>query len=181
MVISLACLGAEEFGFSTAPLITLGCIMMRKCHMNTCPAGIATQDESLRKRFIGRAEYTINFFRFLAKEVREYLAEMGYRKFEDIVGRTDLLEVDPEVVNWKSKNVDFSGLLYMPDEAKKYPIHNIHPNTKKIEGHIDLDLIKEAKKAGAAGINVAGICCTANELLSRHGVSIAVAESESFA
>ena len=146
-VVSLACLGAEEFGFSTAPLIALGCVMMRKCHMNTCPAGIATQDESLRKRFIGRAEYTINFFRFLAKEVREYLAEMGYRKFEDIVGRTDLLELDPEVVNWKSKNVDFSGLLYMPDEAKQFPIHNIHPNTKKIEGHIDLDLIKEAKKA----------------------------------
>ncbi|MFW5756528.1 MAG: glutamate synthase-related protein, partial [Tangfeifania sp.] len=146
-VISLACLGAEEFGFSTAPLIALGCVMMRKCHMNTCPAGIATQDEALRKRFIGKAQYTINYFKFLAKEIREYLAEMGFTKFEDIVGRTDLLEVDKEVVNWKSKNVDFSALLYMPEEAKKYPIHNLHPNTRKNEGHIDLDLIKEARKA----------------------------------
>lgn len=146
-VISLACLGAEEFGFSTAPLIALGCVMMRKCHMNTCPAGIATQDEKLRKRFIGKSEYTINFFRFLAKEIREYLAEMGITKFEDIVGRTDLLEVDKEVVNWKSKNVDFASILYMPEEAKKYPIHNLHPNTRKNEGHLDLDLIKEARKA----------------------------------
>ena len=146
-VISLACLGAEEFGFSTAPLIALGCVMMRKCHMNTCPAGIATQDEALRKRFIGKAQYTINYFKFLAKEIREYLAEMGFTKFEDIVGRTDLLEVDKEVVNWKSKNVDFSAILYMPEEAKKFPIHNLHPNTRKNEGHIDLDLIKEARKA----------------------------------
>ncbi len=171
-VVSLACLGAEEFGFSTAPLIVLGCIMMRKCHMNTCPAGIATQDEQLRKRFIGKAEYTINYFRFVAREIREYLAEMGFRKFEDIVGRTDLLEVDPEVVNWKSKKVDFSEILYMPKEAKKYPIHNIHPNTRKNEGHIDLDLIKEAKKAirGAEKVwishSVANIDRTTGAMLS---------------
>ncbi len=156
-VIALACLGAEEFGFSTAPLIVLGCVMMRKCHMNTCPAGIATQDEELRKRFIGKAEYTINYFRFLAREIREYLAEMGVRRFEDIVGRTDLLEVDPEVINWKSKKVDFSGLLYMPKEAKEFPIHNVHPNTRENKGHIDLDLIKEARKAirGAAKVWIA--------------------------
>jgi glutamate synthase (NADPH) large chain len=111
-VVSLACLGGEEFGFSTAPLIVLGCVMMRKCHMNTCPAGIATQDENLRKRFLGKAEYTINYFRFVAREIREYLAEMGFTRFEDIVGRTDLLEVDPEVTNWKMKNIDLSQLLY---------------------------------------------------------------------
>lgn len=146
-VIVLACLGAEEFGFSTAPLIVLGCVMMRKCHMNTCPTGIATQDENLRKRFMGKAEYTINYFRFVAREIREYLAEMGYTRFDDIVGRTDLLEVDPEVTNWKMKNVDFSQLLYIPENAKTVAIRNIHPNTRPDKGHLDHDLLKEARKA----------------------------------
>lgn len=146
-VISLACLGGEEFGFSTSALIVLGCIMMRKCHMNTCPAGIATQDKELRKRFIGKSEFTINFFKFLAEEVREYLAEMGFRKFDDIVGRTDLLEVDKDIQNWKMKNVDFSRLLYMPKEAKEYAIHNTQPNTNPNSEHLDFSLIKEAKRA----------------------------------
>ncbi len=152
-VVTLACLGAEEFGFSTAALIVLGCIMMRKCHMNTCPAGIATQDKSLRKRFIGNAEYSINFFRFVAQEVREYLAEMGFSKFEDIVGRTDLLEVDTEVTNWKMKTVDFSRLLYVPKEAKEYAIRNTHPNGRPGE-HLDYQLIEESKKAIRAGEKV---------------------------
>ncbi|MBN1821661.1 MAG: glutamate synthase large subunit [Prolixibacteraceae bacterium] len=146
-VVTLACLGGEEFGFSTSALIVLGCIMMRKCHLNTCPAGIATQDKKLRKRFIGKAEYTINFFRFLGREVREYLAEMGFRKFEDIVGRTDLLEVNPEVWNWKMKNVDFSRVLYIPKEAKEFDIRNTHPNFRDISGHMDHGLIRDAKKA----------------------------------
>jgi len=146
-VVALACLGGEEFGFSTSALIVLGCIMMRKCHMNTCPAGIATQDKTLRKRFIGKAEYTVNYFRFVAQEIREYLAEMGIRKFDEIVGRTDLLEVDETVTNWKMKTVDFSKLLYMPKEAKKVDIHNTHPNTQENKGHIDLDLIRDTKKA----------------------------------
>ncbi len=146
-VVTLACLGGEEFGFSTSALIVLGCIMMRKCHMNTCPTGIATQDETLRKRFIGKSEYTINFFKFVAQEIREYLAEMGFRKFEDIVGRTDLLEVDNEVMNWKTGNVDFSRLLYIPKEAREYAIHNTHTNASPTKGHIDFELIKEAKKA----------------------------------
>ena len=153
-VVTLACLGGEEFGFSTAALIVLGCVMMRKCHMNTCPAGIATQDEQLRKRFIGKAEYTINYFRFVAREIREYLAEMGFTRFDDIVGRTDLLEVDQEVVKqknggagWKMKNIDFSRLLYMPKQVKNVPIRNLHLNTRPIKGHIDFDLIKEARKA----------------------------------
>ncbi len=153
-VVTLACLGAEEFGFSTSALIVLGCIMMRKCHMNTCPAGIATQDKSLRKRFIGKAEYTINFFRFLAEEIREYLAEMGYTKFDDIVGRTDLLELDKEITNWKMSTVDFSRLLYVPKEASETPLHNTRPNGRPSE-HMDSDLIKEAKKAiRAAGEKV---------------------------
>jgi glutamate synthase (NADPH) large chain len=146
-VVTLACLGGEEFGFSTAPLIVLGCVMMRKCHMNTCPTGIATQDENLRKRFIGKAEYTINYFRFVAREIREYLAEMGCSKFDDIVGRTDLLEVDPEVSNWKMKNIDLSPLLYQPNEAKMVPVRNQQDNTRPDKGHLDNELIKEARKA----------------------------------
>ena len=153
-VIALACLGGEEFGFSTSALIVLGCVMMRKCHMNTCPAGIATQDKSLRKRFIGKSEFTVNFFKFLAEEIREYLAEMGFRKFDDIVGRTDLLEVNENVTNWKMKNVDFSKLLYLPKQAEEVAIHNTHPNTQDSKGHIDQDLIYDAKKALNGGEKV---------------------------
>ena len=146
-VVTLACLGGEEFGFSTSALIVLGCIMMRKCHMNTCPAGIATQDKTLRKRFIGKSEYTINYFKFIAREIREYLAEMGFRKFSEIVGRTDLLEVNKAVTNWKMQTVDFSKLLYLPKEAEEVDIHNTHPNTRESQGHIDQSLIRDAKKA----------------------------------
>lgn len=146
-VVTLACLGGEEFGFSTSALIVLGCIMMRKCHMNTCPAGIATQDKDLRKRFIGKSEYTINFFKFMAQEIREYLAEMGFRRFSEIVGRTDLLEVNPNVTNWKMKTVDFSKLLYLPKEAEEVDIHNTHPNHQDISQHMDNQLIRDSKKA----------------------------------
>ncbi|PIF06184.1 MAG: glutamate synthase large subunit [Draconibacterium sp.] len=146
-IVTMACLGAEEFGFSTSALIVLGCIMMRKCHMNTCPAGIATQDKSLRRRFIGKSEYTINFFRFLAQEVREYLAEMGFRSFEDIVGRTDLMEVDPQITNWKMKGVDFSKLLFLPEATKVNDIHNTHENAPLSGRHMDIGLIRDAKKA----------------------------------
>ena len=146
-VVIMGMLGGEEFGFSTSALITLGCIMMRKCHLNTCPAGIATQDETLRKRFIGRSEYAINFFRFVATEVREHLAELGFTTFEEIVGRADLLEQNPEVSNWKMKNMDFSKVIFMPEEAKHHDIHNTFPNIKSIEDHLDHTLIREANKA----------------------------------
>ncbi len=146
-VVSMGCLGGEEFGFATSALITMGCIMMRKCHLNTCPAGIATQDKELRKRFIGKSEFVINFFRFVAEEVREYMAEMGITKFEDLVGRADLLEVDETATNWKMKNIDFSRVLHMPEEAKKYDIHNTHPNLKSIDDHLDHKLILDSNKA----------------------------------
>ena len=146
-VIILGLLGGEEFGFATSALITLGCIMMRKCHLNTCPAGIATQDETLRKRFIGRSEYAINFFRFIATEVREHLAELGFTKFDEIVGRADLLEQNHEVSNWKMKKMDFSKVIFMPEEAKHHDIRNTFPNIKSIEEHLDHTLIKEANKA----------------------------------
>ena len=146
-IITLASLGAEEFGFATAALIVLGCVMMRKCHMNTCPVGIATQDEALRKRFRGKPEYVVNYFRFLAREVREYLASAGYTKFDDIVGRTDLLEVDPEIQNSKLKNMDLSALLTIPEESQKVPVRNTRQNSLPDAEHPDRALIKEARKA----------------------------------
>ena len=146
-VVILGCLGGEEFGFSTSALITLGCIMMRKCHLNTCPAGIATQDETLRKRFIGRSEFVVNFFRFIATEVREILAEMGFTSFDEIVGRSDLLMPNPDAMNWKMKKMDFTKLIHMPDEAKQYDIRNTYLNIKSVEEHLDHTLIREANKA----------------------------------
>jgi glutamate synthase (NADPH/NADH) large chain len=153
-VIIMGMLGAEEFGFSTGALISLGCIMMRKCHLNTCPAGIATQNKNLRKRFLGRSQYVINYFHFIAREIREYMAEIGVRKFDELVGRSDLLEVNKEVTNWKMKNVNFSKFLYLPEEAKIYPIRNTHPNTKNLDDVIDRTLIKEANKAIKGGEKV---------------------------
>lgn len=146
-VIIMGCLGAEEFGFSTAALIVLGCIMMRKCHLNTCPAGIATQNPELRKRFIGRSELVVNYFRFVAQEIREHLAEMGFTRFDDIVGRADLLEINREVGTWKMKNVDLSRILYRPKEASEYDIRNTYPNIKSIEDHLDHRIIRESGKA----------------------------------
>ena len=146
-VIKLALLGAEEFGFATSALITLGCIMMRKCHMNTCPAGIATQNKVLRKRFIGRSEYVVNYFHFIAQEVREILAEMGYRKMDDIIGRTDLIELDKENTGWKAKGIDLQPLLYFPAEGKKFDIHNTHDQIHKIDDVLDRELIKLANPA----------------------------------
>jgi glutamate synthase domain-containing protein 3 len=110
-VIIAACLGAEEFGFATAPLIALGCIMMRKCHLNTCPVGVATQDPLLRKKFSGKPEYVVNFFFLLAEEIREYMAELGVRSLSELVGRSDLLEIDPSTLHYKNKGLDLSALL----------------------------------------------------------------------
>jgi glutamate synthase (NADPH/NADH) large chain len=109
--------------------------------------GIATQNEELRKRFIGRSEYVINFFRFLAQEVREILAEMGFKSLDDIIGRPDLLEVDEEVQNWKSEKVDFEKILFKPKEAEIFAVRNVHPNTRNLDDHLDKALIKEANPA----------------------------------
>ncbi len=146
-VIKMAILGAEEFGFATSALITLGCIMMRKCHLNTCPAGIATQDEDMRKRFIGKYVNVINFFSFIAREVREYLAEMGYKSMDEIIGRTELLQQDKTIGNWKTQGIDMSRLLHFPEEGKKFPIINTSLQKHKIEGVIDFELISRAKDA----------------------------------
>ena len=113
-VVIAALLGAEEFGFATAPLVTLGCIMMRVCHLNTCPVGVATQNPDLRAKFSGDPQYTVNFMTFIAQEVRELMAQLGFRKLEDMVGRTDMLEARKAVEHWKAKGLDFSKLLYSP-------------------------------------------------------------------
>jgi glutamate synthase (ferredoxin) len=113
-VVIAAFLGAEEFGFATAPLVSLGCIMMRVCHLNTCPVGVATQDPELRKKFTGDPAHAVNFMRFIAQEVRELMAELGFRSIVEMVGRTDRLEAKKAVEHWKAKGLDFSSILYQP-------------------------------------------------------------------
>ena len=107
-------LGADEFGFSTAPLVSIGCIMMRKCHLNTCPVGIATQNETLRKKFVGTPENVINYFFLIADEVREIMASLGIKKFDDLIGRSDLLIKRDAIEHWKAKNIDLTKILWNP-------------------------------------------------------------------
>src|SRR5262249_22682720 len=109
-----ALMGAEEFGFATAPLVVSGCIMMRVCHLNTCPVGVATQDPELRKNFTGKPEFVENFFRFIAQEVREYMAKLGFRTMDDMIGRVDKLNFLKAVNHWKARGLDFSSILYAP-------------------------------------------------------------------
>jgi glutamate synthase (NADPH/NADH) large chain len=135
-----AILGAEEFGFSTSALITLGCIMMRKCHLNTCPVGVATQDEKLRQHFSGRYEYLINFFTFLAMEIREILAEMGFTSMQDIIGRSELLSVKTND-HWKAKHLDLSKILHIPEDSAGKALFNIKPQLHKISDVLDHKII----------------------------------------
>ena len=146
-IILMAMLGAEEFGFATSALIVLGCVMMRKCHMNTCPVGVATQDEELRKRFHGRHEYLVNFFTFLAEEVREYLAEMGYTKLDEIIGRTDLIERKPSDKVTKHDLLDFSKLLYVPEQVATNAIRHTTEQIHLIKEVKDRDIILHARPA----------------------------------
>jgi len=146
-IIMAALMGAEEFGFATSALVVLGCVMMRKCHLNTCPAGVATQNPELRKRFLGKAAHLVNFFRFLAEDVREYLAEMGFSKLEDIVGRIDLLERNDSINNWKTIKLDLSGLLTMPAGSDVNPIHHVENQNNKLHDILDLELINKAGEA----------------------------------
>lgn len=146
-VIKMALMGAEEFGFATSSLVVLGCIMMRKCHLNTCPAGIATQDEELRKRFIGKYKNLINFFTFIATEVREHLASMGVKSLDEIIGRADLLETNTEVGHWKTKGLDLTSLTYFPKEGRKFPIRHTTVQKHKVDQVLDHELIRQARPA----------------------------------
>ncbi len=144
-IISMALLGAEEFAFGTTVLIVLGCVMMRKCHANTCPVGVATQNLELREHFRGHYEYVVNYFRFLAQEVREYLAEMGFRNFNDIVGRTDLIELHKAQEDTKAATLDFSKLLHRVDN--KAAIHHVSAQHHNIDSVLDQSIIKAAAEA----------------------------------
>ncbi len=151
-IISMALLGAEEFGFGTTVLIVLGCVMMRKCHSNTCPVGVATQNPELRAHFRGHADYVVNYFRFLAEEVREYLAEMGFRKFDDIIGRTDLIETTHSEYNDKAALLDFSRMLHR--EESTAAIHNTEEQQHDIDHVMDRAIIEAAKPALECGKEV---------------------------
>lgn len=146
-ILLMALLGAEEFGFATSALIVLGCVMMRKCHMNTCPVGVATQDEILRKRFHGRYEYLVNFFTFLAEEVREYLAEMGFRKLDEVIGRTDLLVRKPSDGVHKHDLLDFSRILYFPTAFQDRALYHVADSLHEMGAVKDLQLIEDARPA----------------------------------
>jgi glutamate synthase domain-containing protein 2/glutamate synthase domain-containing protein 1/glutamate synthase domain-containing protein 3 len=142
-----ALLGAEEFGFGTAALVASGCILMRVCHLNTCPVGVATQDPELRQRFKGQPEHVINFMMFVAEELRELMAELGFRKLEDMVGRVDLLEPRAAIEHWKAKGVDLSAVLHKPKVPADWPLHCIEPQDHGIAAVLDRELIKQATPA----------------------------------
>jgi glutamate synthase (NADPH/NADH) large chain len=146
-----ALLGADEFGFATAPLVVEGCIMMRKCHLNTCPVGVATQDPALRKKFTGQPEHVVNYFFFVAEEVREYMAQMGIRKFSDLIGRADLLDMKAGIDHWKASGLDFSRIFYQPkvgdDVARSHCEEQDHGLAKALDNKL-IELAKPALEQG---------------------------------
>ena len=150
-----ALLGADEFGFATAPLVVEGCIMMRKCHLNTCPVGVATQDPVLRKRFSGQPEHVVNYFFFVAEEARRIMAEMGIRKLDELIGRTDLLDMKAGVEHWKASGLDFSKIFYMPPVGAE--VARVHCETQdhNLGPALDHQLIAKAKPALERGEKVA--------------------------
>jgi glutamate synthase (NADPH/NADH) large chain len=149
-----ALLGADEFGFATAPLIAAGCIMMRKCHLNTCPVGVATQDPVLRKRFKGAPEHVVNFFFYLAEDIRAIMADMGVTRLDDLVGRSDLLEKREAVDHWKAKGLDFARLFARPKAAKGVATRHTEAQEHPIDDILDRKLIKKAAKAIETGVPV---------------------------
>ncbi len=151
-IVAMALLGAGQFGFGTAQLIVLGCLLMRKCHTNACPVGVATQDPKLRKHFLGRADYLVNYYTFLAREVREYMAEMGFRKFDDMIGRTDMIEIDQSRLNDKTSSLDFSKLLAKVDNGT--PLHMLVHPIHKIYDVLDRDMIMSTRDYVELGRNV---------------------------
>ncbi len=146
-VMVAALLGADEMGFSTAPLIATGCVMMRACHLNTCPVGVATQDPELRKRFEGTPEHVVNFFFFVAEEVRELMRRVGVRRFEDLIGRVDLLKADDAIEHWKARGIDLTHVLNMPEMPGGTTRRRVRPQESPLPGALDWKLIEAAKDA----------------------------------
>jgi glutamate synthase (NADPH) large chain len=142
-----ALLGADEFGFSTAPLIAAGCIMMRKCHLNTCPVGVATQDPVLRARFQGKPEHVINFFFFVAEEVREYMATLGFRKFSEMIGQTEILDKGQAIDHWKARGLDFTRIFHKPEVPPEVAVYNSERQDHGLDKVLDVKLIGLAREA----------------------------------
>ncbi|HNM21900.1 MAG TPA: glutamate synthase-related protein, partial [Rhodocyclaceae bacterium] len=175
-----ALLGADEFGFATAPLVVEGCIMMRKCHLNTCPVGVATQDPVLRRRFTGQPEHVVNYFFFVAEEVREIMAQLGIRTFNELIGRSDLLDMRAGVEHWKAKGLDFSKVFYQPPVPASEPRRQVEEQDHGLAKALDHALIEQARPALEKGqkvqieariINVNRTCGTmlSGEVARRYG------------
>jgi len=146
-VIIGALLGADEFGFATAPLIVSGCLMMRKCHLNTCPVGVATQDPELRKRFTGQPEHVVNYFFLVAEDVRRWMAKLGFRRINDMIGRSDILDMQPAISHWKAQGLDFSRIFYKPDVDIATAIYQSELQEHGLEKALDHELIRQAQPA----------------------------------
>ncbi|MFN3887681.1 MAG: glutamate synthase-related protein, partial [Aquabacterium sp.] len=153
-VIVGALLGADEFGFATAPLVVEGCIMMRKCHLNTCPVGVATQDPVLRKKFSGKPEHVVNYFFFVAEEARQIMAQLGIRKFDDLIGRADLLDTKKGVEHWKAKGLDFSRVFALPPVPADVPRLHVDHQDHGLDKALDVRLIEKAQPAILRGEKV---------------------------
>src|SRR5438876_910772 len=149
-----ALLGADEFGFATAPLVVEGCIMMRKCHLNTCPVGIATQDPQLRRKFEGRPEHVVNFFFFVAEEARQIMAQLGIRTFNELIGRADLLDTKKGIEHWKARGLDFSRIFHLPTAPAEVPRRQVEEQDHGLAKALDLKLIEKCKPALEKGENV---------------------------
>jgi glutamate synthase (NADPH/NADH) large chain/glutamate synthase (ferredoxin) len=153
-VVIAALLGADEFGFATAPLVVEGCIMMRKCHLNTCPVGVATQDPVLRKKFAGKPEHVVNYFFFVAEEARQIMAQLGLRKFDDLVGRSDLLDMSKGVSHWKARGLDFSRLFHQPAVPNDVPRLHVMSQDHGLDKALDVRLIEKSRAALEKGEKV---------------------------
>lgn len=149
-----ALLGADEFGFATAPLVVEGCIMMRKCHLNTCPVGVATQDPVLRRKFQGKPEHVVNYFFFVAEEVRQIMAQLGIRKFDDLIGRADLLDTKKGIAHWKAKGLDFSRVFHLPDAPADVPRRQVDEQDHGLAKALDVRLIEKCRPAIERGEKV---------------------------
>jgi hypothetical protein len=174
-VVIAALLGAEEFGFATAPLIAMGCIMMRKCHLNTCPVGVATQDEELRRKFTGTPEHVMNYFFLMAEEIREIMAKLGYRTMDEMIGQTQHLEVNKSGLHYKSRGLDLSPLLTPASELN--PSSPVRCMTKQDHGldiakdNVFIEKAKEALEHGTPVViedEITNINRTAGTMLSYH-------------
>ncbi len=178
-----ALLGADEFGFATAPLIVSGCIMMRKCHLNTCPVGIATQDPELRKKFKGKPEHVVNYFFFVAEECRKIMAQLGFRTMEEMIGRADMLKFSPLPEHWKARHLDFSRVLHVSKAWENSTLYHSKTQDHGLEGALDHTLIKEAaaalenKEKVRIAVDIKNVNRTVGTMLSseltrRHGLGM---------